>query len=82
MLKEERQKYILDQVYLHHRVLLNDLSEALDVSIDTVRRDVKELHKEKKLKKVHGGATSFGFMTFTKNDGNVYLQSKKIIIAE
>lgn len=82
VLKEERQKYILDQVHLHHRVLLNDLSEALNVSIDTVRRDVKELHKEKKLKKVHGGATSFGFMTFSKNDGNVYLQSKKIIIAE
>ncbi len=82
MLKEERQKFILDQVHLHHRVLLNDLSEALNVSIDTVRRDVKELDKEKKLKKVHGGATSFGFMTFSKEDGNIYLQSKKIAIAE
>ena len=56
MLKEERHKYILDQVHLHHKVLLNDLSEALTVSIDTVRRDVKELDREKKLKKVHGGA--------------------------
>ncbi|MGM0945008.1 MAG: DeoR/GlpR family DNA-binding transcription regulator [Bacteroidota bacterium] len=82
MLKEERQKYILDQVHLHHRVLLNDLADFLDVSIDTVRRDVKELAKEKKLKKVHGGATSFGFMNFTKDDGNIYLQSKKIQIAE
>ncbi|MEP1087084.1 MAG: DeoR/GlpR family DNA-binding transcription regulator [Algoriphagus sp.] len=82
MLKEERQKYILDQVHLHHRVLLNDLSESLNVSIDTVRRDVKELDQEKKLKKVHGGATSFGFMTFTKDDGNIYLKSKKISIAE
>ena len=51
MLKEERQKFILDQVHLHHRVLLNDLAEALEVSIDTVRRDVKELDKEKKAKK-------------------------------
>ncbi len=82
MLKEERHKYILDQVHLHHRVLLNDLSESLNVSIDTVRRDVKELHQDKKLKKVHGGATSFGFMTFSKDDGNIYLQSKKIQIAE
>lgn len=82
MLKEERQKYILDQVHLHHRVLLNDLSDSLNVSIDTVRRDVKELDQEKKLKKVHGGATSFGFMTFSKDDGNIYLKSKKISIAE
>jgi DeoR family fructose operon transcriptional repressor len=82
MLKEERQKYILDQVHLHHRVLLTDLSDSLNVSIDTVRRDVKELAKEKKLKKVHGGATSFGFMNFSKDDGNIYLLSKKIRIAE
>lgn len=82
MLKEERQKYILDQVQLHHRVLLTDLSEELLVSIDTVRRDVKELAEEKKLKKVHGGATSFGFMNFTKDESNIYLQSKKIKIAE
>ena len=82
MLKEERQKYILDQVQLHHRVLLTDLSEELKVSIDTVRRDVKELAVEKKLKKVHGGATSFGFMNFTKDESNIYLQSKKIKIAE
>lgn len=82
MLKEERKKYILDQVHLHHRVLLNDLSETLKVSIDTVRRDVKELDAEQKLKKVHGGATSFGFMNFTKNDANIYLKSKKIVIAE
>ncbi len=82
MLKEERQKYILDQVHLHHRVLLNDLTEELNVSIDTVRRDVKELAKQKKIKKVHGGATSFGFMNFTKDESNIYLQSKKIKIAE
>lgn len=82
MLKEERQKFILDQVHLHHRVLLNDLSESLNVSIDTVRRDVKELAKDRKLKKVHGGATSFGFMDFRKDEGNVYLQAKKMAIAE
>jgi DeoR family transcriptional regulator, fructose operon transcriptional repressor len=47
MLKEERHKYIMDQVHLHNRVLLADLSEGLNVSIDTVRRDVKELDREK-----------------------------------
>ncbi|MGY6557967.1 MAG: DeoR/GlpR family DNA-binding transcription regulator [Nitritalea sp.] len=82
MLKEERQKYILDQVHLHNRVLLTDLSEHLSVSIDTVRRDVKELDKEKKLRKVHGGATSIGFLTASPNDASIYLHGKKIVIAE
>ncbi|MGB5275293.1 MAG: DeoR family transcriptional regulator, partial [Flavobacteriaceae bacterium] len=41
MLKEERQQLILNEVALHNRVLLTDIAESLDVSIDTVRRDVK-----------------------------------------
>jgi DeoR/GlpR family transcriptional regulator of sugar metabolism len=82
MLKEERHKYIMDQVHLHNRVLLSDLSEGLNVSIDTVRRDVKELDREKKLIKVHGGATSYGFLSFSANDKDIYLQGKKIAIAQ
>ena len=63
MLKEERHRIILGEVELHNRVLLTDLSEKLEVSIDTVRRDVKELDAEEKLRKVHGGAVSLGFVS-------------------
>jgi len=79
MLKEERHKYILDQVHLHHRVLLNDLSESLNVSIDTVRRDVKRTPSGQKIgKKSMEEPPLLGLWTSPKMMGNIYLQSKKI----
>ncbi|MFZ9003815.1 MAG: DeoR family transcriptional regulator [Robiginitalea sp.] len=41
MLKEERQRIILNEVEVHNRVLLTALAERLVVSVDTVWRDVK-----------------------------------------
>ncbi len=82
MLKEERHQTILTQVELHNRVLLTDIAEKLDVSIDTVRRDVKELDHDSKLRKVHGGAISLGFTTNSARNNNIYALSQKIIIAE
>ncbi|MHA7830429.1 MAG: DeoR/GlpR family DNA-binding transcription regulator [Flagellimonas sp.] len=82
MLKEERQHSILNEVELHNRVLLTDLAEKLEVSIDTVRRDVKELDAENLLVKVHGGAVSLGFANHSPQQNNVYAQEKKIIIAK
>ena len=82
MLKEERQRTILNEVELHNRVLLIDIAEQLDVSIDTVRRDVKELDAENKLKKVHGGAISLGFTSPAAPNTNTYALQEKISIAE
>ncbi|WP_143304770.1 DeoR/GlpR family DNA-binding transcription regulator [Chitinophaga vietnamensis] len=61
MLKEERQAYILHQVNLHNKVLSSHLSEQMQVSEDTIRRDLAELAKEGKILKVHGGALSNSF---------------------
>jgi len=82
MLKEERQRTILNEVELHNRVQLTDIAEILDVSIDTVRRDVKELDADNKLRKVHGGAVSLGFIGSSTRSGNVYELERKIKIAE
>ncbi|RNC90309.1 MAG: DeoR/GlpR transcriptional regulator [Allomuricauda sp.] len=82
MLKEERQRTILNEVELHNRVLLTDIAEKLDVSIDTVRRDVKELDTENRLRKVHGGAVSLGFSNYSPARNNVYALDEKIAIAE
>lgn len=82
MLKEERQNAILNEVALHNRVLLTDLAEMLDVSIDTARRDVKELDAENKLRKVHGGAISLGFTGPTASNNNTYALDEKINIAK
>ena len=79
MLKAERQQKILNEVYLRNRILLTDMAEQLNVSADTIRRDVKELDQKQMLKKVHGGAISLGFIT---NNGSVDvydLEEKKII---
>lgn len=81
MLKEERQQLIVNEVELHNKVLITDLSEMLNVSIDTIRRDVKELHKQKKLKKVHGGAISLGFGSHSVPSENIYALDKKNVIA-
>ena len=82
MLKEERQLTILNEVELHNRVLLTDIAETLDVSVDTIRRDVKELDAEKKLRKVHGGAISLGFTTNSTRNTNIYALEEKLKIAE
>lgn len=82
MLKEERQRVILNEVELHNRVLLTDIAEKLDVSIDTVRRDVKELDGENRLRKVHGGAVSLGFANYSPARNNVYALNEKTTIAE
>ncbi|QCW99622.1 DeoR/GlpR transcriptional regulator [Aggregatimonas sangjinii] len=82
MLKEERQQTILSEVELHNRILLTDIAETLDVSVDTIRRDVKELDAEQKLRKVHGGAISLGFTTSSARNTNIYALEEKTKIAE
>ena len=82
MLKEERWQTILNEVELHNRVLLTDIAELLEVSIDTVRRDVKELDAENKLRKVHGGAISLGYSNLSPRNTNVYALEHKQRIAE
>ncbi|UMB61987.1 DeoR/GlpR family DNA-binding transcription regulator [Lutibacter sp. A80] len=56
MLKEERQNCILNKIRLNKKVLSVDLSHELNVSEDTIRRDLNELSSKKLIKKVHGGA--------------------------
>ncbi|GGA96452.1 DeoR/GlpR family DNA-binding transcription regulator [Puia dinghuensis] len=80
MLKPERQAYILHQVNLHNQVLSANLSQQLDVSEDTIRRDLQELADNQKLIKVHGGALSLSF-----NDHGpatpIYAHTQKKLIA-
>ncbi|MCJ8209245.1 DeoR/GlpR family DNA-binding transcription regulator [Mucilaginibacter sp. RS28] len=61
MLKEERQQYIINQINIHNKVLSTDLSAQLNVSEDTIRRDLNELAELGKIVKVYGGALSKSF---------------------
>lgn len=82
MKKRQRHQIILDEVHIHNRVLLTDLADILKVSIDTVRRDIKELDDLKELRKVHGGAVSNGFNIYTDRKREIYELSNKAIIAQ
>ncbi|MCI0921454.1 DeoR/GlpR family DNA-binding transcription regulator [Sphingobacterium rhinopitheci] len=80
MLKEERQAYIIHQINLHNKVLSTDLSIQLNVSEDTIRRDLNELAENGKVIKVYGGALSKSFQ-FPFQEGNVYAKDAKKEIA-
>ena len=82
MLKRERQAYILHQVNLHNKVLSSSLSSEINVSEDTIRRDLVELAEEGKIIKVHGGALSQSFSSFHYPSSHFYSQAGKNIIAE
>jgi len=82
MLKRERQAYILHQVNLHNKVLSTDLSQHINVSDDTIRRDLQELAEAGKLIKVHGGALSPSFHHGNQMAIDVYSYTQKRIIAQ
>jgi DeoR/GlpR family transcriptional regulator of sugar metabolism len=81
MLKIERQAFIVRQVNLHNKVLLADLSEQIQVSDDTIRRDLQELSEAGKIIKVHGGALSPSFHNGHFASKEVYAFTQKKIIA-
>src|SRR3546814_20184559 len=81
MLKEERHSFIIREINLHNKVLSSDLSTQLNVSEDTIRRDLKELDEGGKVLKVHGGAISKSFHFPFSNKGDVYAREAKREIA-
>jgi DeoR/GlpR family transcriptional regulator of sugar metabolism len=82
MLKKERQAYILHQVNLHNKVLSSSLCTEINVSEDTIRRDLQELSDEGKIIKVHGGALSHSFNEVSFPISGVYSQNQKRLIAQ
>lgn len=56
MLKAQRHSYIMEKLRAEQKVVTTDLAVDLDLSEDTVRRDLNELDRKKLLKKVYGGA--------------------------
>ncbi|OKP83049.1 DeoR/GlpR family DNA-binding transcription regulator [Paenibacillus sp. P32E] len=56
---EERKETIMTLLNERGKVIANELSLLFEVSTETIRRDLDELEKENKLKKVYGGAVKF-----------------------
>jgi len=56
MLPDERRQFILSRLRQDGRVVAKEMSLELELSEDTIRRDLRELAQEGLLQRVHGGA--------------------------
>ncbi len=82
MKKKERQQKIIDEVSINRKVSSSFLSQKLNVSEDTIRRDIKELHGKGMITKVHGGAISTIQKLYHYNEDIIYNREGKIRIAQ
>ncbi len=82
MLKAERQKLILSKIISDKKVKTIKLAKKLNLSEDTIRRDLNELHQKGLIKKVYGGA--FPIINEPKNIFDVIIvnEVKKDIIGK
>jgi len=82
MLKRERQLKILNSLHQNKKVLSKELSVKLNVSDDTIRRDIKELANEGKLLRVHGGALTTAQNLYLYREGEIFDHDKKLAISK
>jgi len=82
MLLSERRQLILDRLKQDGRIIAKDLSQELDLSEDTIRRDLRELASKGLLQRVHGGAlpVSPAIVDFSKRE--TILPEAKIAIGQ
>jgi DeoR/GlpR family transcriptional regulator of sugar metabolism len=78
--KKERKELIAKQVNIHTRLMFSDLVNLIDVSEDTIRRDVNELAEDGQVIRIKGGVMSAAY--HYGHDSVTYAQSNKQIIAE
>ena len=81
MLKEERFNHILKVIKKRGKVFYETLSEDLNISEDTARRDIESLHNNGLLVKVRGGAISISRNPLSFQDRARYLPEQKELIA-
>ena len=78
VLAEERFREILKLVEEHKTITVQELTELLDTSESTIRRDLTTLHKKGKLIKVHGGATAVNMAQYTRDESVAVRQDLNI----
>ena len=76
-----RREFILNELSLKGKVFVLDLSEQLNVSIETARRDIKALSDDNLLKRIHGGAVKItsSFEASFKERLSTNLNKKKVL---
>ncbi|WP_300689019.1 DeoR/GlpR family DNA-binding transcription regulator [Chryseobacterium sp.] len=81
MLKEERFEIILNELQNKKKVKFEDLAVQINVSEDTIRRDIDLLHRNGLLSKARGGAIVREKDPLTFHDRQSFLTKEKDIIA-
>ena len=80
-----RVSYILKEVSNAGQISTTELAEALNVSVETIRRDLRKLDEREELVRVHGGAICKAYKdegaSFNKRAGH-NVQEKKIIVGQ
>lgn len=71
---------IIQQVNIHTRITYSELVGQINVSEDTIRRDVNELADDGKVIKIKGGAMSAAY--HYGHESQTYAQQHKLVIAE
>jgi DeoR/GlpR family transcriptional regulator of sugar metabolism len=78
--KKARKQLIMQQVNIHTRIAYSELVNQINVSEDTIRRDVNELAEDGKVVKIKGGAMSAAY--HYGQESQTYAQQNKLAIAE
>lgn len=81
MLTQERYHVILQQLHDKRTVTVAELTQVLDTSESTIRRDLNTLHEMGKLIKVHGGATVLND-SFSAVEDDVHTKSTQNVEAK
>lgn len=82
MQKDKRQDAILEKLRSDGKVLTYQLAQELEVSEDTIRRDLNKMSSKGLLSKVHGGAVQSIQKLYYYNDNVIRNQVEKAAIAE
>ncbi|HBI6861501.1 TPA: DeoR/GlpR transcriptional regulator [Enterobacter cloacae] len=77
MHKTARQKYVLDLLSEQGQASITELAEKLQVSADTIRRDLTDLENQGLAQKNHGGAIALDLSTMTRQSRNTLLPEIK-----
>ncbi|AJB70969.1 TPA: DeoR/GlpR transcriptional regulator [Enterobacter hormaechei] len=77
MHKTARQKYVLDIITEQGQASITELADKLQVSADTIRRDLTDLEKQGLAQKNHGGAIALNLSTMTRASRNTLLPEIK-----
>jgi DeoR family transcriptional regulator, fructose operon transcriptional repressor len=64
---EERRQFVLRELAVRGRVEAAALASALDVSMESVRKDLAQLEEHGQLRRVHGGAIPLRDLTFEQD---------------